>query len=356
MIAGFWLLVAAADAIGSRFDWEQARTHWAVWMLWPPLFPAFYLLVRGVPLDVARRAKGLGVYAAAALVILLVHVTLHLILFMYLPPSQAKWVETMADGPVPGNVPSEVLIRVFWETLADRVHGYAFMLAATIGLEYHHRAGENARRAAELEAQLAQAQLQALKMQLQPHFLFNALNSVSALLHTDPAAADRMIARLGDFLRLTLHNAAQMEVPLEDEVRYVSCYLAIQEVRFRDRLTTQISVAPDVTRALVPNLILQPLVENAICHGIEPLAGAGRITIAAERVNGRVRLEVADNGRGPSAASRPTRGLGLANTAARLRALYGEQQRFEAGDVAGEGFRVIVEMPYQTAEPPACAS
>jgi two-component system LytT family sensor kinase len=253
-------------------------------------------------------------------------------------------------------VPSEVLDRAFWETLADRVLGYAFMLAATIGLEYHHRASENVRRAAELEARLAQAQLQALKMQLQPHFLFNALNSISALLHSDPAAADRMIARLGDFLRLTLHNEAQMEVPLEDEVRYVSCYLAIQEVRFRDRLTTQITVASDVSRALVPNLILQPLVENAIRHGIEPRAGAGRITIGALRVNGRVRLEVADNGRGPSAPSSPTRGLGLANTAARLRTLYGEEQRFEAGAAPGEGFRVILEMPYRTTEPPACAS
>jgi sensor histidine kinase YesM len=188
--------------------------------------------------------------------------------------------------------------------------------------------------------------------------LFNTLNSISALLYVDAAAADQMIARLGDFLRLTLENGGGPEVPLDEEMRFVRCYLSIQEVRFSDRLTTRVVVAPDVEKALVPNLILQPLVENAVRHGIQRRAGPGEIVIEAHRAEHGVRLQVFDNGPGPT-ATRGERGggLGLANTAARLHVLYGEACRFEARGAPGEGFRVTIDMPFRLASPvSACAS
>lgn len=198
------------------------------------------------------------------------------------------------------------------------------------------------------ELRASQAQLQALKMQLHPHFLFNALHAVSALVHSNPEAADMMIARLGDFLRLTLDASATQEVPLRRELEFLNCYLEIERVRFNDRLTTSLEVDPRLLDCRVPNLILQPLVENAIRHGVSQRTAPGHVEVRAERRGDTLRLEVRDNGAGLSnaPACRATKGgVGLSNTRARLQQLYGSAYRFDLSDDPRGGAIATLEIP-----------
>jgi LytS/YehU family sensor histidine kinase len=186
-------------------------------------------------------------------------------------------------------------------------------------------------------------------MQLNPHFLFNTLHAISALVHKDVEAADRMIARLSDLLRYALESTDAQEVPLRQELGFLNRYLEIEQTRFGDRLTVRLDIAPETLDALVPNLVLQPLVENAIRHGIEPRAKPGRIDLRARRENGRLKLEVCDNGVGLPSGRIPEEGVGLSNTRARLQQLYGEGHCFELGDAPGGGLMVSVELPFRAA-------
>ncbi|HVG18597.1 MAG TPA: histidine kinase [Blastocatellia bacterium] len=226
---------------------------------------------------------------------------------------------------------------------------YWLILMISHAFDYYSRYREGELRASQLQAQLAQAELQALKMQLHPHFLFNTLHSISALQLKDIGAANRMIARLGDFLRLTLDNSGAQEVSLQKELEFLKCYLEIERIRFQDRLTVNMEVEPQTLDARVPNLILQPIVENAIKHGISPRAAPGRIDIRARRENGLLRVQVEDNGRGIGAngggATIIKEGLGLSNTRARLEQLYGAGYRFDIHNVTEGGLRVTLEIP-----------
>ncbi|HWT03500.1 MAG TPA: histidine kinase [Pyrinomonadaceae bacterium] len=200
------------------------------------------------------------------------------------------------------------------------------------------------------ELQVTQARLQALQMQLHPHFLFNTLHSISALMKDDVKAAGEMLTRLGDFLQLTLKNSGADEVTLEDELKFTSCYLDIESVSFQDRLTVEMEVEPETLKARVPNLILQPLVENAILHGIMARVGKGRVAIRSSRRDGQLRLEVEDNGPGLQADSdatrRPKGGRGFALTRERLEHLYATRHRFLLSDAPGGGLRVTLEIPF----------
>ena len=226
---------------------------------------------------------------------------------------------------------------------------YGLILLFNQVLRYYRRLREGELRASQLETQLTQAQLQALKMQLQPHFLFNTLHSISALVHRDPETADRMIARLGDFLRLTLENSGAQEVSLQKELEFLRCYLDIERVRFQDRLTTSLDVEPRALDTPVPNLILQPIVENALRHGVAQRSTPGRVEISAKRENGSLRIQVRDNGPGLSAITKSNgkirEGLGLSNTRARLAQLYGAAHRFELSNAPGGGLVVTLEIP-----------
>jgi sensor histidine kinase YesM len=226
---------------------------------------------------------------------------------------------------------------------------YGLLLLLNQVFRYYRRFREGELRASRLQTQLTQAQLEALKMQLQPHFLFNTLHSISALLHRDPDAADRMIARLGDFLRLTLENSGAQQVSLQKELEFLTCYLEIERVRFQDRLTTSVEVDTAALDAPVPNLILQPIVENALRHGIAQTRGPGRVEISAKRENDSLRIRVRDNGPGLIAITRPDdglkEGLGLSNTRARLEQLYGAAHRFELENAPGGGLIVTLEIP-----------
>ena len=228
---------------------------------------------------------------------------------------------------------------------------YWTILLMSHAFSYYNSFRKGELKASQLHTQLVQSQLEALKMQVHPHFLFNTLHSISALLSKDTEAARKMITRLGDFLRLTLENSGTMEVTLQQELEFLNGYLEIERIRFQDRLTTNIRVDPEVLDVRVPNLILQPIVENAMRHAIGN-SKAGRVEVTAAPHNGVVRIEVKDNGPGIDAEklleSRRGKGLGLANTQARLAGLYGTAARFEMLNNPTGGLVVALEIPRQT--------
>jgi signal transduction histidine kinase len=228
------------------------------------------------------------------------------------------------------------------------------LVAYGVGYARQHRAREIA--ASRLETELAGARLAALKAQLHPHFLFNAFNSVSALLGRDPAAAREMLARLEGLLTLTLERAEAQEVTLAEELRVVEMYAGIEGVRFSDRLSVGVDVDARLHDVLVPHLVLQPLVENAVKHGIAVRPGPGKIAVSARAGGGRIVLSVADDGPGasPDCASRGE-GIGLANTRARLAQLYGPAAALSVESAKGRGTRVTVTIPLRYASRPSGA-
>ncbi len=219
-------------------------------------------------------------------------------------------------------------------------------------LLYYQRFRASQLEEASLRAQLAQAQLRALKMQLHPHFLFNTLHSISSLVLEDPPKANSMIARLGDFLRLTLDHSDQQLVTLREETEFVRCYLEIEQVRFGDRLTVDFKIDPATLSAEVPHLILQPVVENAIQHAIAPRAIPGRIEIAASRQDHSLCLEVKDTGPGVVAPENNTErhGVGLSNVRARLERLYAGDFSLQMTNQPVQGLTVTLRIPLSTNE------
>jgi two-component system, LytTR family, sensor kinase len=201
---------------------------------------------------------------------------------------------------------------------------------------------------AQLQAQLAQAKLSALNAQLNPHFLFNTLNAVSSLVERDPRGVRRMIARLSELLRYTLDGGHEPEVPVIDEIAFLERYLEIMQIRFEDKLEIDVQVGDDAREALVPSLILQPLVENAVKHGVEKISGVGRIEISAMRNDGRLVLGVCDNGPGPSSLNIGERGVGLRNIRERLEHLYGGAQTLTLVERPGGGTIARIEIPFRS--------
>ncbi len=221
------------------------------------------------------------------------------------------------------------------------------------GLEYTRKIKEEEVRASALKTQLVEAQLQTLKTQLQPHFLFNTLHSISELIHEDVEAADTMIARLGDFLRSTLQNSGQQMVTLQKDLEFMQCYFEIERTRFREALSMQLEVEPQTLDALVPSFLWQPIVENSIRHGIATSTRRGRIIIRAKRHNGTLRLEVEDNGTGIAEGGSNPRykeGIGLANTRAILQHIYGSAHRLDLANAPGGGVVVTLEIPFRRAQ------
>ena len=235
---------------------------------------------------------------------------------------------------------------------------FAAIVGATWALSYSRLSRERELRASQVKTRLLSARLEALKMQLHPHFLFNTLNSILPLVFRDRDAASRTVVRLSDLLRLSLQNEGQDLIPLRKELELLKVYLEIQQTRFQDRLTVRLNVEPAIADALVPNLILQPLVENAIKHGIAARPGSGRVEVHAHREADRIQLRVRDDGPGPDATAPPRPnegGVGLRNTRDRLELLYPGRHEFEFRAAPDRGCEVALTFPLVLAPAPRIA-
>jgi len=321
--------------------WIIAANTLAGWYVWAALSPVVARLARRyrVARGTWRRAlpaHGLFACAFAALDIL-VAVTFLAVL----------WSAVGYDVSWAKFARYNLILFFHWNVLV-----YAALVAVVHAADYSQQARDRERRALHLEAQLSAARLRALQAQLHPHFLFNALNGIAELIHEDPAAAERMVLRLGDLLRTALRESDAQEIPLARELEFVRAYLEVEEARFQDRLSVDWRIDPATLTALVPALVLQPLVENALRHGVAGGTGPCRVTVGAAVTGGSLRLEVSDTGPGlpPGGAAE---GLGLSNTRLRLEHLYGRGGTLELDSPAGGGTVAAVVIPRCT--PPAGA-
>ena len=306
--------------------------NFAYWFIPAGVAPLIFLLVHRFRID-EERVKALCVHACAALIFTVVH-AMGMIA-----------VRAMLWGPP----------QVGWLTALQRVHltnfdwllmTYTTVVGFTYALGYYHQVQARAVREAQLQTSLMAARLKTLEAELQPHFLFNTLHAISTLVHTNPDSADRMISRLSDLLRLTFHRSGAPRVPLQEELEFLQKYLEIEQTRFQDRLAVTYEIDPDTLDAEVPRLILQPIVENAIKHGVSPRSGPGLIQITSRAEGERLWVEVRDNGVGLSGSARSQfrRGVGLANTRDRLEELYGDAQALEFSEKDG-GLTVRIALP-----------
>lgn len=275
-------------------------------LTWAPLSAVALWTARRRPLVRGRLGAALAVHIPAALLLSCVQAVTTGCVF---------WALGMfAKAPLP--VP-RLLLGLMVGKLSANIVTYAAVVTAFLALDSRRRLHDRELRASQLEARLSDARLEVLRMQLQPHFLFNTLHAISTLMHRDVESADRMLVRLSDLLRLSMEHDGARDVPLSQELQFLDAYLQIQQVRFGGRLRIHVDVEPRALDARVPTLFLQPLVENAIQHGISHRAAGGEITIAAAVRHGRLRIEIGDDGPGWRQTER-NGGRGLPNTRARL--------------------------------------
>jgi len=242
--------------------------------------------------------------------------------------------------------------REYFSQLDWLLTTYLLLTGVGYALAYRRESESRALNAAQLETRLVEAQLQSLQRQLHPHFLFNTLNTISGLIRTDPDGADKMIDRLGDLLRMTLHKSGIQEVPLKEELEVLEKYVEIEQTRFGSRLTIDMHIQPETLDAQVPSLVLQPLVENAIRHGIAPNARPGWLAVHASHDGDELLIQIRDSGDGlpPDRLMALNRGVGLDNTRARLEHLYKDRYEFTFSNLE-RGFCVTVRIPFQIEAP-----
>jgi len=330
----------ASAVRGQPVPWGGAFAAWSVWAgAWALLTPPILRLAARVPFERRTFWRALAVHTAGSVAAVLFHLALYAAAARLVgaPGFGADWSATF----------SRLLATAFLPSLAV----YWVLTCAVQFLRLQQAVHERERRHLSLEAQLAEARLLALKSQLQPHFLFNTLNSIAVLIGDDPAAARHMLQLLCALLRKVLDNDGSREVTLREELDFIAGYLEIEQIRFADRLTYHVDAGPDVMQARVPGLVLQPLVENAIRHGVSSRARPGRIVISARAESGMLRLAVTDNGAGLGPNMKW--GIGLSNTRARLQQMFGAGHAFEIGDNPGGGTAVSLAIPLQEAP---CAS
>ena len=318
--------------------WRIFSWGMLMWLAWAPLTPAMVWLARRYSLIGETWKRSLLVHLPAYLLISVAH-------------SAAAVAITLAVKPFDNMGPTE-----FWPRFWSRAQGYIgsdlFIYGAVIGicyaLDYYRMYREREFVTTRLEAQLAQAQLDSLRMQLHPHFLFNTLNSIVGLVRDNRnQTAVNMLVGLSDLLRHTLDHSDRQVVELREEINFIKLYLGIQEMRFSDRLRIEFDIDPATSKAIVPNLILQPLTENALRHGIGRSAGSGVVGIRSNAEDGHLRLTVYDNGAGlpDDWQLKGSAGIGLANTAARLQQLYDDDHQFDIRNRETGGVEVIIVMP-----------
>jgi two-component system LytT family sensor kinase len=314
------------------------------WLAWAPLTPAIVWLARRYSLVEQTWKRNLLTHLPAFLFISALHTAAATAITLSIKP-----FDNMGSGPF-----------TFWARFLSRLNGsfgsdllvYGAVVGTCYALDYYRKYREREFLASRLEAQLAQAQLDSLRMQLHPHFLFNTLNSIVGLVRDNKnSAAVNMLVGLSDLLRHALEHSSRHEVELRAELNFIKLYLKIQEMRFSDRLQIEFDIDPATTKALVPNLILQPLTENALRHGIGRSTDSGLVGISSAITNGHLRLTVYDNGAGlpDDWQMKGSTGIGLANTAARLQQLYDDNHQFDIRNRDGGGVEVVILMPMRTA-------
>jgi len=316
--------------------WDSVVGELIFSYLWVALTPVAIWMSRSFRIEGGQRFKSLSIHFVASLVFLLVHVLIYSVIaipfgwYAHLTPSWDRYL---------------ILVLMF---TPSNVMFYWGVVVIEHALDYYQKLQERDLRASQLETQLAQSQLQVLKMQLHPHFLFNTLNAISALIRESPDEAEEMVSRLGDLLRMTLETAGLQEVSFKEELQFLKHYLDIEQTRFQDRLKIEMVIEPETLDGLVPSMILQPLVENSLRHGVAPRPEGGCIKIKAWRDNSLLRLEVEDDGPGLCGDAPLKERVGLTNTRARVRNLYGDEHGLRLRNAAGGGLVVSLSIPFRT--------
>jgi two-component system, LytTR family, sensor kinase len=345
--AGFLLgAISAGHMLVTRMGTDRGYTPghalimatpiWVVWML---LIPVIVIAARWFPLQRETLRWAIPAHIAAGVLLALLHYTIHMV-FMGLI-GHATWAE-------PGHTFGEHYFPYMRYSLLPSFVIYVILLGGVVGLGYYRKYRERELLASQLEAQLSQAKLQALRMQLNPHFLFNAMNSIAMLVRRNAnGEAVRMLAGLSDLLRYVLEDSPAEEVSVRDELEFLERYLEIERIRFQDRMRVKLDIAEETLDAYLPNLLLQPLVENAIRHGIARKVGSGTIELAARRLGDRLILQVRDDGPGLTNGPRVD-GVGLANTRKRLEQIYNSEQSLDLRNAPNGGLVATVSLPFHT--------
>ena len=337
-----------------RTEWwyHALAVNLTYWWSWGLLTPLILAVATRVPFGRSHWRRAALVHGPASLIFAAVHILMmtgNRWMFLSAQPggSELTFVKTRQHGSLLNAAFYDSYFTFDWDVLV-----YWAIVGIWHGFEYYGEVQRGAVKEAQLETQLVGAQLDSLQHQLHPHFLFNTLHAISTLMHKDVDAADRMLARLSDLLRLTLNKVGAQELTLKEELEFLQKYVEIEQTRFRDRLEVEIDVEPETLSAQVPYLILQPLVENAVRHGIAPHASGGRILIRATRARDRLKLEVGDDGPGLSEQAMVAfkQGIGLNNTRARLTHLYGDRHQFSFRQIKPGGLIVQIFIPWRVAD------
>jgi len=338
-----WIVLALLSAtgwhvymayMGSPEGWAQLLA-WSVTVsfIWSVLTPVVYELTRRFSFDRDSWTTALPVHLVACVAL------------TFVASAVIVWLDPVVTWTPEKHVPffAHTLSRTFMD-----FQRYWYIVLITEAIAYYSKYQERELRSSQLEAQLAYAQLEVLKIQLEPHFLFNTLNSIAALARNDGLAAENMTLQLADLLRFSLDAVGVHELPLSRELTFLQKYVDIQQTRFQDRLQVEMDIQHVTLSALVPNLLLQPLVENAIRHGIGPRRAPGCIRISTRQVFDELWIEISDNGQGlTSYGAVPPEGVGLRNTRARLQQLYNHDHKMTLEDAAGGGCIVKIHIPFR---------
>lgn len=345
----FWttigLLAASQDVVSSLIDGRPRPTAGRIavivsgWWYWALVTPSLVWLIRRFRMDEIGWWRFFAIHAFVSIAVTageLSTILPELLFRDWRPPEALGWI---------GTAQLIVLSRIVPDTLV-----YLAILGTASALEYYVSLRKRELRTSQLETQLAEARVAVLRAQLNPHFLFNTLNTVAGQIRVERGgAALRMLDRLGEMLRHALDHAQDAESPLESELQLLTCYTDIEKERFGNRLRVVLKVQPGVEKARVPTLLLQPLVENAIRHGISAREDGGTVTVSARRRGNRFRIGVKDDGAGiadPRTRGPAEVGIGLANTMARLKNLYGDGASMSVGSVEPSGTEVIIDLPF----------
>ena len=346
IVFAVWTFLAAFSASqtvvylmqrGQAVEWRDVLTsRFADWYTCALFTPLFFFLARRYPIDRKSWRVSVPLTLAATTIAVVLKYSL------LVPVEHALGLNQHSTIGM-------ALLRNF----ANESMAFWAVIGIIHALEFNRRYRERELAAADLRVRLSEAQLEALRSQIQPHFLFNTLHSISTLMHRDVEAADTMLTRLSDLLRLTLKHRGENEITLREELALADHYLEIMQVRFGDRLSVTRSVPSNILEVMVPQFILQPLLENALNHGIATTAGTGKVDISARAADTQLELSITDDGRGAKPAdsghNAARHGLGLANTRLRLEQLYGERQSIILERLPMGGTRVTITLPLRVA-------